>query len=87
MAINADKPHLWKAAVAESVDLYNNWFMQFDQLTGIEGDTLLGEGRVYGGGVHKMEPKEMARVPVQTLADILTASDAYRGQRQLDFST
>ncbi len=29
MAINADKPHLWKADVAVSVDLYNNWFMQF----------------------------------------------------------
>lgn len=29
MAINADKPHLWKADVAASVDLYNNWFMRF----------------------------------------------------------
>ena len=29
MAINADKPHLWKADVAASVDLYNKWFMRF----------------------------------------------------------
>lgn len=29
MPINSDKPHLWKADVAASVDLYNKWFMQF----------------------------------------------------------
>jgi hypothetical protein len=27
--INADKPLLWKEDVARSVDLYNNWFMEF----------------------------------------------------------
>ena len=29
MLINADKPLLWKADVAASVDLYNGWFMRF----------------------------------------------------------
>lgn len=29
MPINADKPFQWKADVAASVDLYNNWFMRF----------------------------------------------------------
>jgi hypothetical protein len=29
MGVNLDKPQLWKEDVAESVDLYNNWFMQF----------------------------------------------------------
>ncbi len=29
MPVNADKPHLWKQDIALSVDLYNNWFMQF----------------------------------------------------------
>jgi hypothetical protein len=29
MPINADKPHLWKADVAQSVDFYNAWFMRF----------------------------------------------------------
>lgn len=29
MAINADKPRLWKKDIAESVDLFNKWFMQF----------------------------------------------------------
>jgi hypothetical protein len=27
--INADKPHLWKADIAASVDQFNRWFMEF----------------------------------------------------------
>lgn len=27
--VNADKPHLWKADVATSVDQFNQWFMEF----------------------------------------------------------
>jgi len=27
--LNADKPHLWKADVAASVDQFNAWFMEF----------------------------------------------------------
>lgn len=27
--VNADKPHLWKADVAASVDRFNQWFLQF----------------------------------------------------------
>ena len=29
MAINADKPHVWKADVNASVDLFNQWFLLF----------------------------------------------------------
>ena len=29
MPINADKPHLWKADVEESIDFYNDWFIRF----------------------------------------------------------
>jgi len=29
MPINSDKPHLWKADVAESIDFYNDWFLRF----------------------------------------------------------
>ena len=29
MLINADKPDRWKSDIAQSVDFYNNWFMQF----------------------------------------------------------
>lgn len=29
MAVNADKPDRWKKDIAQSVDLYNNWFLRF----------------------------------------------------------
>lgn len=34
-------------------------------------DSMLAEGRVYGGGLHKLEPKELANVPVNELAALL----------------
>jgi hypothetical protein len=39
-------------------------------LNGIGRETLLGNGRVYGGGMHKLEPKELANVPVDQLASV-----------------
>lgn len=29
MPVNLDKPHLWKSDIARSVDMYNDWFVQF----------------------------------------------------------
>ena len=29
MAVNLDKPHLWKQDTQASVDLYHKWFMMF----------------------------------------------------------
>ncbi len=29
MPVNLDKPQLWKADIAQSVDMYNDWFMNF----------------------------------------------------------
>ena len=40
-------------------------------LNSINRDTLLGNGRVYGGGMHKLEPKELANVPVDELAALV----------------
>jgi predicted RNA methylase len=37
-------------------------------LNSIPRETLLGNGRVYGGGMHKLEPKELSNVPVDELA-------------------
>ena len=59
----------------------------FGHLQSIEADTFVDEGRVYGGGLHKMEPKELERVPMQGLADLLNATVAYRGQMGLLFET
>lgn len=29
MPVNADKPHLWKKDIKQSVDFYNDWFLNF----------------------------------------------------------
>ncbi|MFT4195932.1 Eco57I restriction-modification methylase domain-containing protein [Ottowia sp.] len=39
-------------------------------LNAIGKETLLGNGRVYGGGMHKLEPRELANVPANDLAAI-----------------
>jgi adenine-specific DNA-methyltransferase len=39
-------------------------------LNAITPERLIGEGRVYGGGLHKLEPKELANVPVSDLAQL-----------------
>jgi hypothetical protein len=38
-------------------------------LNRLDGARLIAEGRVYGGGLHKLEPRELARLPV---ADLLS---------------
>jgi adenine-specific DNA-methyltransferase len=40
-------------------------------LNTISPEQLLGEGRVYGGGLHKLEPRELASVPAPALANLL----------------
>ena len=43
-------------------------------------EKLLDEGRVYGGGMHKLEPKELANVSADSLAELvgLSAKPQYR---------
>lgn len=40
-------------------------------LNALHAEALLGEGRVYGGGLHKLEPKELANLPVGSLTERL----------------
>jgi len=35
----------------------------FDNLQNISPEQFISQGRVYGGGLHKVEPKELARIP------------------------
>ncbi len=41
----------------------------FDGLNGVTGSELRGEGRVYGGGLNKIEPRELGRVSAWSLIE------------------
>ena len=43
----------------------------FEALQLITPTQLLAEGRVYGGGLHKVEPKELAQIPARAVLDCL----------------
>ena len=60
-------PLLVRALVRDPGLIRNVWQV----LNEITPDQLLGEGRVYGGGLHKLEPKELANVPVPGIAALL----------------
>jgi hypothetical protein len=53
--------------------LFQTWTRVFEALQHITLAQLLAEGRVYGGGLHKVEPKELAQIPARTILDRLDA--------------
>lgn len=55
-------------AIAQDSTLLRKVWSALNQLS---PDALLGEGRVYGGGLHKLEPRELSNVPVAFLLDLL----------------
>ena len=51
-------------------------------LNEIHPQAMLDEGRVYGGGLHKLEPRELSNVPVSTFEELLPASARLQPERQ-----
>ncbi len=47
----------------------------WQELNAITSERLLVEGRVYGGGLHKLEPRELAIVPVPEIAALLPGDE------------
>lgn len=53
-------------------------------LNEISPNAMLGEGRVYGGGLHKLEPKELCNVPAKEIADLLPNDSVQKPSTQLE---
>ena len=54
----------------------------FAALESLDTDTITGGGRVYGGGLYKMEPKELASIPADFLTARLGLARPAKGSRQ-----
>ena len=56
----------------------------WEALNQINPDKLIGEGRVYGGGLHKLEPKELANVDAAAIAKLIPGFGAPEHTKQLN---
>jgi len=55
----------------------------FDALLTIDDQSFINGGRVYGGGLRKIEPKELGTIDASNIANLLPN---YQKKRQLQFS-
>lgn len=63
-------PMLAQAMVKDRQIISKIW----EVLKEVPAEALLGEGRVYGGGLYKMEPKELANLPADDIMALLPES-------------
>jgi hypothetical protein len=56
------------ALLTDNPELYRK---VWKALSSITAEMLMGEGRIYGGGLHKLEPKELANVPADPVLKVL----------------
>jgi len=55
-------------ALLEQPELHKQVWQTLDQ---ISDQALMGEGRVYGGGLHKLEPRELGNTLIENVFDII----------------
>ena len=56
----------------------------WEVLNDIRPQAMLDEGRVYGGGLYKLEPKELGNIPATTVAELLPDLVRPRHEKQPD---
>jgi predicted RNA methylase len=57
-----------RTALKQHPDLHAHVFEALQRITPTQ---LITEGRVYGGGLHKVEPKELAQIPARAVLDAI----------------
>jgi adenine-specific DNA-methyltransferase len=75
------KPSI-ERALQDSTELKRRVWVRLNEIC---PKTILGEGRVYGGGLYKLEPRELANVPARFLLGLLPNTSLPRRAIQLEF--
>ena len=60
----------FERALLDSPELKRRVWQYLNQIC---PQAMLGEGRVYGGGLHKLEPRELGNVPAEALVELFPA--------------
>lgn len=68
------------AAIKSNPELQERVFRALQRITPSQ---LVAEGRVYGGGMHKVEPKELARIPAGEILDCIDGDIRIAQQEKL----
>jgi len=55
----------------------------WEALSSVTAESLIGHGRTYGGGLYKLEPKELADLSADMILDALPTGTKVRSHRQL----
>ena len=55
----------------------------FEALKRITPGQFVSEGRVYGGGLHKVEPKELAQIPARVVLESIDGHVRIERQERL----
>jgi len=72
------RPNLARALKEDETLLRRIW----EILNQIHPDRLLGEGRVYGGGLHKLEPRELANVEASAIMALMPEKYTFQTSAQ-----
>jgi hypothetical protein len=57
----------------------------FEALQRITPAQIKSEGRVYGGGLHKVEPKELAQIPAYEVLNVIQSFARIEQQIEMFF--
>jgi hypothetical protein len=68
------------ALLTDNPELYRKVWRALSSIT---AEMLMGEGRIYGGGLHKLEPKELANVPADPVLKVLPDGRRFKIHTQL----
>jgi hypothetical protein len=72
-----------RAALKRHPELHANVFEALQRIT---PEQLITEGRVYGGGLHKVEPRELAQIPARLVLDSIRADVPIEEQMPMLFT-